>query len=301
MLLAQERHDAATERGEDAPALTFTGAGIYPDVPEEDYHARRFGPRESLSSTEAKRVLKAPALFRYHRDHGQEARREFDLGHVAHALVLGVGLPVWVHDHDSLRSKVAREEVAEHRAAGEVPIVRDDWEAMTALADSVLTHPVAGPLFEAGTPEQSIYATDSETGVWMRGRVDWTTQSEGGPLLVDLKTTVSADPSEFSRSVVRYGYDLQAAWYLRIWQAITGEEPQFLHVLAEKKPPFLVSVVELDPAFLDGGDLYARRALDTYARCMESGQWPGYQTVSVGMVMAPSWYEDAVGLLDLEF
>lgn len=300
MLLAQERHDAATERGEDAPALTFTGTGIYPDVPEADYHARRFGPRESLSSTEAKRVLKAPALFRYHRDHGQDPRPEFDLGHVAHTLVLGVGLPVWVHDHDSLRTKAAREEVAEHRAAGEVPIVRDDWEAMTALADSVLTHPVAGPLFEAGTPEQSIYATDSATGVWMRGRVDWTTQSEGSPLLVDLKTTVSADPSEFSRSVVRYGYDLQAAWYRMIWAQATGRKPHFVHVLAEKKAPFLVSVVELDQDFLEVGEIHARSALDSYARCMASGDWPGYLATTHPLT-PPTWYAEDAGLYDLEF
>ena len=67
-------------------------AGIYQDVPELDYHARRFGPPESISSTEAKRVLQAPALHHYRRTHPEEPRTAFDVGHAAHALILGNGV-----------------------------------------------------------------------------------------------------------------------------------------------------------------------------------------------------------------
>nr|DAK09764.1 MAG TPA: hypothetical protein [Caudoviricetes sp.] len=39
-------------------------AGIYQNVPELDYHSGRFGPHGSVSSTEAKRLLDCPALYK---------------------------------------------------------------------------------------------------------------------------------------------------------------------------------------------------------------------------------------------
>lgn len=275
--------------------------GIYPDIPETDYHARRFGPPESLSSTEAKRVLKAPAIFQYARQHGQENMPAFDLGHVAHALVLGIGLPIYIHDHDNLRTKAAREDVEKHRAAGEVPISRADYNAMTELADAVLTHPVAGPLFEAGVPEASVFAKDSETGVWMRGRIDWysTTTFDAPATLVDLKTAQSADPTTFHRAVTTYGYDIQREWYRTIWQMFTGESPQFLHVVVEKAPPHLVSVIDLGLDFEEIGRMLVRQALDTYRRCLDTDTWPGYAPI-IHDVDAPSWYVTAAGLDDIE-
>ena len=270
--------------------------GIYPDVPELDYHARRFGPPESLSSTEAKRVLQAPALHHYRRTHPEEPRTAFDLGHAAHALILGTGLNLYIHNHESLRTKAAREDIQEHRDAGEVPISRADYTEVQGMADAVLTHPIAGPLLEDGTPEQSLYAVDGPTGMWMRGRVDWATGSTR--TLIDLKTTISADPDEWGRSIIRYGYALQREWYRSMWQALTGEHPTFLHILVEKQPPYLTSVVELDAEWEVIGGLQMRQALDTYARCLDADEWPGYPA-DVTLLGPPAWAINHYGL-DME-
>lgn len=271
--------------------------GIYPDIPELDYHARRFGPPESLSSTEAKRVLQAPAVFRYRRTHPEEPRTAFDVGHAAHALILGTGLNLYIHNHESLRTKAAREDIQEHRAAGEVPISRADYTEVRGMADAVLTHPIAGPLLEDGTPEQSLYAVDGPTGVWMRGRVDWATGSTR--TLIDLKTTVSADPDEWGRAIIRYGYALQREWYRSMWQALTGEHPTFLHILVEKQAPYLTSVVELDAEWEAIGGLQMRQALDTYARCLDADEWPGYPA-DVTLLGPPQWVSSQYGLDDLQ-
>lgn len=271
--------------------------GIYSDVPEDAYHSRAFGPADSLSSTEANRLLRAPAVFRCWRDNPQPARGTFDLGHVVHRLVLGQGMGVYVHDHEALRTKAAREDVAQAREEGLVPVSRGEFERMSAVADAVLTHPVAGPLFEAGEPEQSVYAVDKRTDVWMRGRVDWAT--DDGTLLVDLKTTRDANPTSFYRAVTAYGYDLQCEWYRTIWQAITGTLPRFQHVLVEKEAPFLVAVIELGDDFEEIGRLRVRRALDTYRRCLDEGVWPGYPPI-IHPVDAPSWYVSENGLDDIQ-
>lgn len=271
--------------------------GIFPDIPETDYHARRFGPPESISSTEAKRIITAPAVFRYYRDHAQPTTTAFDLGHVAHSLVLGTGLNIYVHRHESLRTKAARDDVQAHRDAGEVPISRSDYMEVRGMAAAVLTHPVAGPLLEDGTPEQSLYAVDGPTGVWMRGRVDWATHSTR--TLIDLKTTVSADPDEWGRNVLRYGYALQREWYRSMWQALTGDHSTFLHILVEKQPPHLVSVIELDAEWEAIGGLQMRQALDTYARCLDTDEWPGYPA-DVTLLGPPQWVASQYGLDDLQ-
>ena len=261
-------------------------AGIYPGVPELDYHARKFGPKESLSSTEAKRILEAPAVMRWYRDNPQPPKAAFDLGHVVHALVLGTGLDVYVHDWDSLRTKAAQQDVSEARERGEVPVKRAEFEAMQAVANAVLTHPVAGPLFENGTPEQSIYATDPETGVWMRGRLDWTTEDA----LVDLKTANTAIPKEWSRQAASYEYAVQMQFYRLIWEQITGETDRpFFHVVVSKTEPHLVAVMEMDFDYQSVGSSKVRRALDLYKKCLDTDTWPGIPPI-IHRLAPPAYY-----------
>lgn len=274
--------------------------GIYPGVPELDYHARRFGPEESLSSTEAKRILEAPAVMRWYRDNPQPPKVAFDLGHVVHALVLGTGLDVYVHDWPDLRTKAAKEDVAEARERGEVPVKRAEFDAMQTVADAVLTHPVAGPLFEHGTPEQSAYATDEQTGVWMRGRFDWVTDTSEGPTIVDLKTAQTAIPGEWARQAASYEYAVQRELYRMIWgRVFDGEEPRFLHVAVSKTQPYMVMVGEMDFDFEEVGKSKARRAIDIYAQCLADDEWPGIPPI-IHRLAPPVYYVAAEEELQAE-
>lgn len=265
-------------------ANQFT-AGIYPDIPELDYHSCAFGPADSLSSTEAKRLLDCPALYRWSKDHPSAPNTAFDFGHVVHALVLGAGLNLYVHEHESLRTKAAREDVEAHRALGEVPIALADFQRAQNAADAVINHRVAGQLFETGTPEQSIYTQDGKTGVWLRGRIDWETNGT----LVDVKTTRDANPSVWRRQAANLDYPLQAAWYRAMWEQVTGNAPRFLHVLVGVEEPHLVSVVEMDAEFLQAGHHHMRQAIDMFDTCRTFNTWPGYGD-RVHMLTAPLWY-----------
>lgn len=84
-------------------------------------------------------------------------------------------------------------------------------------------------------------------------------------------------------------------------QAIAGVEAAFVHVVQETVPPHLVSVVQLDAEALQVGAEQAHRARSLYARCQETGRWPGYPP-TVHSVHLPGWYlaqhdmaEEAVG------
>ena len=266
--------------------LNARGPGAYPGIPADTYHA----DTRSLSSTGAKRILDCPARFRWQQDHPTGYVAAFELGHAVHALILGAGADLHVVKADSWRSKAARAERAEALKAGSTPLLEAEYSQVLDMRDALAAHPIAGPLFarEDRVCETSLYWDDPDTGVACRARPDW--WSADRRLIVDLKTTSrSAAPTEFGRTAAVLGYHLQAAWYLQGVQAIVGVEAAFVHVVQETAPPHLVSVVQLDAEALQVGAEQAHRARSLYARCQETGRWPGYPP-TVHSVHLPGWY-----------
>ena len=273
----------------DNDAAAFA-AGIYPDVPELDYHSGRFGPPGSVSSTEAKRLLDCPALYKWSKENPAPPKATFDFGHTVHGMVLGTGLDIYVHDHDSLRTKAAKEDIAAARERGQVPMSRVDYARAEDAYQAVMNHPAAAALFAQGTPEQSIYSVDQDTGLWLRGRIDWTTRdADGRTVLVDLKTTRQPRPKSWARDAANLDYAVQAAWYLTQWKAVTGEDADFVHVLVGVDAPHLVSVVHMDEFFLAAGYARMRRALDTLKMCQVFNVWPAYGD-AITEITPPAWY-----------
>lgn len=270
-------------------------AGTYAEIDELMYHSGAFGPPGgSLSSTGAKRILEAPAVYRWHQLNQEPPKTIYDFGHIVHAEVLGVGLDVveipeeYLASNGAASTKLAKDFMADARANGDIPVKPGELEEPRAVAAAVLADPLARTYFEQGTPEQSIFAQDPETGVWMRGRLDWTKQDG---TLVDLKTTASnASQAEFSREAAKLEYGVQREFYRHIWTQITGEiDPDFVHVVVSKKPPYLVGVYTLDIEFELIGQAKVRRALDTYKECLDTGVWPGYAP-ELATVGPPAYY-----------
>lgn len=84
-------------------------------------------PPESVSSTEAKRILDCPALYKWSKENPPLPKAAFDFGHTVHGMVLGTGLDIYVHDHDSLRTKAAKEGIAATRERVQAPMSRADY------------------------------------------------------------------------------------------------------------------------------------------------------------------------------
>lgn len=109
--------------------------------------------------------------------------------------------------------------------------------------------------------------------------------SEFKDVLGDLKTTTSAAPGPWTRSVFEYGYHIQAAMYLDAYNAATGEDRQsFVHVLQENFFPFETARRLLSLEFVELGRMKYQCALRRYAMSVALGQWPGYDNAE-----ARSW------------
>lgn len=246
----------------------ITAPGIYPDLPNDVYHAQR----DSLSSTGARRILETcPAKFRYGKS---EHKPEFDLGTAAHKLILGDGPELLEVAAKDWRTKKAQEEQQQARAEGKVPLLSKDYAAVHAMADAIRKDPLAtAALAEPGRVELSAFWRD-ETGVLLRCRPDLLTDR----WVVDYKSTTDASKNGFAKSIYNFGYYIQASWYLAGLTALglADEDTPFLFVAQEKAAPYLVTVHQLDDDAMRLGREKARRAIDLFAACLAADSWPGY-------------------------
>ncbi|NUP23569.1 MAG: hypothetical protein HOZ81_47445 [Streptomyces sp.] len=258
----------------------------------DDYHA----DPNSVSSTGLRKLLPpgCPAQFKYDRDHPQAAKKEFDLGHAAHLLVLGDGPELDVIDFDSYTTKAARTARDDARHMGAIPLLRHEYEQVSAMAEAIRHHPVAGPLFAPGTgvAEQSIFWTDPATGVRCRIRPDWLKQLPGLTLCVDYKTIKGADPDTVSKAIRDHGYHQQDPFYIDgIWAALQPQDVRFVFVFQSKTPPYLITVRELTDQVRDIGRAKNERALRIYAECTATGTWPDWTgpVTDIPTISMPMW------------
>lgn len=247
--------------------------GIYEGISNAEYHAS-----PGLSSTGAKLINTCPAEFDWQRTHPVH-RDAFDFGTVAHELVLGKGDGFEVIEAADWRTKTARDAKDAARKKGLTPILAHDFERAERLAQSVLRNPETGPLFTSGAAEQSAFAEDHETGLKVRCRPDWLTETRAKrPVCVDLKTTAgSTHPSDLlgRYGVIRkLGYHQSAAWYVDVLALAGVEDALFLLAFVSKTAPHELRVVALDDESIQEGRRLNRQALATYAECSEKGEWP---------------------------
>lgn len=266
-------------------SVVITEPGVYL-VPEAEYHADPVAGG-SMSSTVARKIMPPgyPALVEWARTHPKHSDA-FDLGSAAHKLILGEGPQIAEIQADSWRTAAAKAARDQARADGLIPLLSQDVRAAEAMANAVRTHPLAGGLLHDIEAEHTLAWIDEETGVWCRAMVDAITAD---PLLVDVKTTQAVDDRALMKSIATYGYHQQAAWYLDGAQALGLEPEGFLFTFVTKEPPHLVRVVELDPAALQRGRDLNRRAMQIWATCRETGQWPGPSTEDITLLTLPRW------------
>ena len=281
--------------------------GLTERVPEQLYHRGVVDGEPSLSHSGMKTLLgKSPTHFRREVDHPEdrEQKKYFDLGSAVHAYVLGAGQELIAEirrgpatpkhpfgagePYDDFRTKDCQAKRDDAYSRGLVPILAKDIDRVHTMVAALRRHRLAGDLLHPGSgiPEVSAFARDPESGVLLRARFDWL-RHDG--TMVDFKTTSKlANPAAVSRSLYDLGYYLQAATYDHVARLCGLELTGFEFVMQETSQPYAPSVFHVGPASLELGRLRMRKAIDLYAACVASGEWPGYPDESVE-VDVPFW------------
>ena len=273
-------------------------------IPAADYHADKLAPAPSLSSTLARLLLnRSPrhawwASPRLNPDWQPEDKAVFDVGRAAHRAVLGAGADYAVIPADyraangAASTKEAKAFIAEARDMGLTPVKAEVADQVEVMASAV-----RGRLAAMGirlAPERSeLGAVAQIDGCWCRALFD--NVPERGRVVYDIKTTTDASPEAVVAAIRRYGYDVQAAHYLDVMEAATGERRRMRFVFVEKEPPHEVFVGDMHDAPGEDGDWMetarskAREARRIWRECSEAGEWPGFPA-RIGSIRAPIWH-----------
>jgi hypothetical protein len=271
--------------------------GIHDGVPADAYHADEVADQPSLSASIAHLLCtSSPAHARAAHpklNPGLEREEEskFDIGTVAHALLLQGDDIAVIIDAPDWRTKVAQEARDAARATGFVPLLVGQWERVqqmvTAAREQLATHRADPTPFTDGQPEQTLVWDDG--GVACRARLDWIRDDRA--TIDDYKSTgASADPAKWVKTAYGIGADTQVAFYLRGCEKALGVRPAWRYVVQETYPPYALSVVDLAPSALAVGDDKVKYALDVWRRCLASGEWPAY-TSRVASLEIPTFAE----------
>lgn len=271
--------------------------GVYPGMPADVYHADKCVEGGSLSSTGLRKLTEpsTPAAFKEWRENPPLPTAAFNFGHAAHKEVLGEGAEMVTFpkvDGRTREGKAIRAEMHDALAAGLIVLDEEDYAVVKAMAAKLKEHRLAMALLTGGTSEVAMFWRDPETDVWCRSMLDKMRDPANGRLLiVDYKTADSAHPDKFCRKAWDYGYPQQDAHYSTGCRTLgLAERVDFVFVVQEKTAPYLVNVVQFNDNDRAIGRLLNRRAIDTYVRCTETGEWPGYGDGRTATVLSTPAY-----------
>lgn len=252
----------------------------------------------ALSSTQARQILESPARYKWNQTHPRPGNQAFDIGHAAHAKILGVGAGVIAYpdEHLTPSGNVSTKAAAtawadEQRSQGLTPVSPDWIAAVDAMAEAVLGHAEARLLLEQpGHPEASVFTHCDETGIDMRARFDYLPDLNiDQPIAVDLKTARGkATPRDFGRAIAEHGYHVQQGHYLDALALETGRDIAMRFVVVEKNAPHIVAVHQLDDLYSHIGIDSARDARRTLRECLDTDTWPT-RLEDIQYIDAPTW------------
>lgn len=263
---------------------TITEPGLYPDIPEREYHMDPVAhPWGSLSVSAAKLLVPPlpPAKFDYARKHGRLPSKSQKLGTLAHALTFGQPTEdVEVLDFEAWNAAGCKAAKAEAIGAGRTPVLRKEWDEAAAIAAAVWGNKTAAGLLDGADYEVSGFWADTEFGIWQRFRMDaYQAGAFGYPLIGDLKSTADASPEKFAKSMADFGYVRQHVHYRQGLSALLGcdeDDVDFVIIAVESDEPYLTATYRPDEEDIDRARHQLRAARERFRDCSKSGIWPGY-------------------------
>lgn len=242
--------------------------GIYRNEQVADYDAI-----DAINYSSLKLLARSPRHYQHYLEHGARETRDMFKGSAAHACILEperFERDFVVYDGDRRAGK--KWEEFETANATKTILKKDEMLEALRIRDAVRADPLASSYLSNGMHEVTLVWVDPETGLKLKGRVDWL---RADWVNVDVKTTRDATPLCFSRDVARLMYHVQAAMYQDGLEVITGNEARTAVIAVEKHEPHDCVVFSMPEATIDAGRNEYRRLLGLLAECRQGSRWPG--------------------------
>ena len=272
-----------------------------------DQSAHIYRAMPGLNKSSIEKLLDCPLAYKLGLEQKDEPTPAMQFGTLVHSMILEPEtVPSLYHVMQaSATTKAGKAEKAQALAEGKTIVSQADYERAKAMQAMVQAHPAASWLLGLpGKSEVSMFwemPTEDGRVRQCKARADRIAQVGGGEIIIDLKTHSGAvSPSEIERTVAKFGYHRQAAWYADGYERIAGKPcAGFYFIFISTTSPYLVTAGKMnDEAQAIGwGDcLKAEKLLH---ECETSGKWPGYAD-SLIEIDLPAWaYRKAAEEMDL--
>lgn len=172
--------------------------------------------------------------------------------------------------------------------AGKPIVTAEELATIRAMTAAMDDKPKTCHLLTWSRPEVTLIR--EEGGVWLKSRPD--AMNDKLRVAVNLKTCEDASEDAVRKAIESYGgsYYVSAALCVDMLKALTGEDWAYVFVFVEKSAPYESRRVVLKPTVIEWGRMRYRRALATFAECVKSGRWPGYDDATIEADLPP-WAE----------
>lgn len=250
-----------------------------------DYHAN-----PAISKSGLDKIAKSPAHYKASRETKHEDSDALVFGSAFHDYILlpdtfQTAYTVLPPDFNG-RTKEGKAMLESIRQSGQTVLKAEWMTAIEGMAAAITAHPKASVLLQGGKAEQSIFWTDEDSGIDCRCRPDYLHPSG---IIVDLKSTADASPEEFARSVAKYRYHVQDAFYSEGYYQATGQWPRgFVFIAVEKTAPYAVACYSLDDDAKAYGHELFRRDLETLLEAEKNQEWTAYSQ-EIETLSLPAW------------
>jgi hypothetical protein len=259
---------------------------MWKQISNEEYHSEY---RNYLSSSDLRKLLRSPAHYRTASTPSTPAQ---EFGTLVHEAVLEPDMfkarcrPSPKIDRRTTEGKaLAAWQEEQHARHGIKFLAEDVYSQIEDITRAVSASVGATGILSGGVAELSGFT--ELCGSNIRVRPDYLKND----CIVDLKTTFDARPDPFLKSVLAYGYHIQASLYCDACEAIDGNKRDFIWIAVEKDAPYGVQIFKASGEMLAHGQKLYQKAIQTYLECSALDYWPGYSTV-IQTLTLPKWAQE---------
>lgn len=261
-----------------------TKPGIYL-MPDLAYREDPVGPAPSLNQSLVKVLLeKSPAHAwaqhpRLNIDMERDDPTKYDIGNIAHTLMLGRGRDIEVLQFDNWTTKAAKEARAAAKERNVLAVLEKDYELASEMVKLGKDELYTARIYDAflnGWGE--VVLVWKEKDVWLRCMMDWLPKEPKH--FYDYKTTKqSAAPHMLGWKAVNDGWDIQAAMIERGLNVLDPENAgrrKARFVCQEAEEPYALTVMQMRESWLTMGRKKLAVGIHIWRECMQRNQWPAY-------------------------
>jgi hypothetical protein len=263
--------------------------GIYRGMSEADYRADPC-PIPSLTQSLCKILIERSPQHawtecpRLNPLHESDNDTKFDIGNVAHRLILGRGKEIDVVQFTDWRTKAAQDERKLSADLGKIAVLQHQFEQASDMVEAAwfqLRKHEDHDAFTMGAGEVMI--AWQEDGIWFRSLIDWL--HDDLRTVDDYKTSaMSMAPHVIGLRAETAGWHVQAAFIERgldVLDPAGAGRRRFRFIAQEKDKPHALTVAHMSESWLTMGRKKVAAGMALWRSALKTGRWQGYPLQAV--------------------